>query len=92
MHCTTSPAEFQPLTLETIALMDAPFLTPEEASDVLGCQAHLIRKVATTIEGRQGMGFPVVRMGTHTKIPRIPFLRFMGWEGTIIGSREGIKA
>ena len=90
MDCTTKPEKFQPLTLESIALMDKPFLTPEEATDILGCQAQLIRKAATTIEGRQGMGFPVVRMGTHTKIPRIPFLRYMGWEGTIIGSREGI--
>ena len=91
MHCTTSPAEFQPLTLESIALMDAPFLTPEEASDILECKAHTIRQMAATTEGRQALGFATVRVGDRTKIPRIPFLRFMGWEGTIIGSREGIS-
>ena len=92
MYSTTTPDKNQPLTLQSIALMDKPFLTPEEATDILGCQPQLIRKTATTLEGRQNLGFPVVRIGTHTKIPRIPFLRYMGWEGTIIGSKEGITA
>ena len=92
MNCTTSQEKFQPLTLETIAMMDAPFLTPEEVCDVLECKPTTIRKQAATTEGRQALGFTTIRLGDRTKIPRIPFLRFMGWEGAIIGSREGIKA
>lgn len=76
------------LTLKDIAQMDRAYLTPTQAAPVLGCDPYWISVMARTEEGRKAMGFPVVRMGTRTKIPRIPFLRIMGWEGKIAGAEE----
>ena len=87
MNGTTNPATCQP-TLSDLAKMECMTITPEEAAKVLGCTANIIRVMARTIEGRQGLGFPVIRLGTDTKIIRIPFLRFMGWEGRINGATE----
>lgn len=74
------------LTLAEIAAMDCPMLTPAQAADVTGSSPYYISVMAQTTEGRAGLGFPVMRVGSYTKIPRIPFLRFMGWEGPIKGA------
>lgn len=74
--------------LATIAAQDSMYLLPEEAALVLGCDRGNINVMASTQEGREALGFRVVRIGSHTKIPRIPFLRFMGWEGKINGAKE----
>lgn len=71
------------MTLADIAKMDSIFITPTQCADVIGSNPQSIRLMASTVEGRQGLGFPVVRIGTDTKIPRIPFLRYVGWEGKI---------
>lgn len=76
------------LTLAQIAKMDCMTMTPDEAAVVIGCHPHSLRVMASTPEGRQGLGFPVIRIGSDTKILRIPFLRFMGWEGEINGAKE----
>lgn len=62
------------------------YLTPAEAAGVLGCDPYKISVMAATEAGRRDLGFPVIRLGKHTKIPRIPFLRYMGWEGEIKGA------
>lgn len=74
------------LTLASIAAMDCTMLTPAQAADVTGSSPYYISVMAQTAEGRDGLGFPVMRVGHYTKIPRIPFLRFMGWEGPINGA------
>ena len=68
--------------------MSCLMLTPEEAASAIGSNPQSIRLMASTAEGRQGLGFPVIRIGQDTKIPRAPFLRFLGWEGTIVGATE----
>ena len=75
------------LTLSDIAKMECPMLTPAQAAEVTGSSPYYISVMAQTTEGRAGLGFPVMRVGRYTKIPRIPFLRFMGWEGEIAGAR-----
>lgn len=90
MDCTTTTAKSQVLDLGDLAMMDKPLLTPEEACVILGCQPQALRKMAATAEGRQGLCFPVCRIGTRTTIPRIPFLRAMGWEGSIKGAKEAM--
>lgn len=87
MNHTTKPADCQPV-LADLAKMDCLTLTPEEVSKILGCNPNSLRIMARTEEGRQGLGFPVVRIGTVTKVLRIPFLRCMGWEGHINGATE----
>lgn len=77
------------MTLKEIAQLDKPYLTPKQAAPVLKCNPYFISLMAKTEENRKALGFPVIRMGTRTKIPRIPFLRIMGWEGEIVGEGNG---
>lgn len=79
-------AKKQSVPLSYWASQDKMYLTPEEAADVIGCEPHRIRVQAATPEGREAMGFPVIRLGQITRIPRIPFLRKLGWEGEIVGA------
>lgn len=90
MKDTTKNANCQAVTvtLAGLAKMGAEVLTPEFAALVLGVNPNSIRISASTEEGRSGLGFPVVRIGTRTLVPRIPFLRFLGWEGEINGATE----
>ena len=74
------------MTLAEMARMDSTFITPAEVAEILGSNPQSIRLMASTVEGRAGLGFPVVRIGADTKIPRAPFLRYIGWEGQIKGA------
>ena len=80
----------QIVTLAGLAKMTEEVLTPEFAAPVLSVHPNSIRASASTEEGRNALGFPVVRVGTRTLIPRIPFLRYLGWEGEINGATEVI--
>lgn len=64
------------MTLEDIIRSDKPFITPQDAADVLQCSAQLIRIQAR--DNPEALGFPVIRVGNRTKIPRKAFVRFMG--------------
>lgn len=87
MNNTTKTATCQP-TLAHLAKMDNVSMTPDEAAKYIGCSPNLIRVMAATPEGRQGLGFPVIRVGSDTKVLRIPLLRYLGWEGRINGATE----
>ena len=65
-------------TLEDLKNMDKLFLTPTEISGVLGSDPQTIRVTARQRPDRIGFEFTFV--GNRMKIPRIPFLRFMGVE------------
>lgn len=67
-------------TLNDIIRMEEAFLTPAQVADVLGCSNYAINVAARTAETRQQLGFPVIRIGNRCKIPRIPFLHYMGVE------------
>ena len=64
------------MTLEDIIRSDKPFITPQDAADVLQCSAQLIRIQAR--DNPEALGFPVIRVGNRTKIPRKAFVRFLG--------------
>ena len=51
-------------------------VTPADIAEVLGADPQGIRNQAA-IDPTM-LGFPVCRIGTQTKIPRIPFLRWLG--------------
>ena len=74
------------LTLSELAEMDCNMLTPAQVASVTGSSPYYISIMAQTQEGRDGLGFPVMRVGRNTKIPRIPFLLYMGWQGEIRGA------
>jgi len=66
------------MTLEELKRLDKPTITPSVAASVIGGDPHYIRVAAR--ECPEVLGFPVIRIGSHTKIPRLAFIRFL--EGT----------
>ena len=63
------------MTLDDIKAMDREVLTPAIVAKVLHCDPYAI-----TLQARQcpeALVFPVLRMGSHTKIPRRAFIRWM---------------
>lgn len=74
------------MTLQEIATYDRDYLTPTQAAPVLGCNPYFINLMSKTEQDRKALGFPVIRVGTRVKIPRIPFLHFMGYQGEIVGA------
>lgn len=68
------------MTLDEIRTSDKTFLTPADVSGVLAADAQSIRLQAR--EFPEALGFPVICVGNRTKIPRKPFLRFLGEEET----------
>lgn len=67
-----------PMTLEEIQASEKLFLTPANVSHVLGSDPQTIRVMGRQCPER--LGFPFTFTGSHMKIPRIPFLRFLGVE------------
>ena len=66
------------MTIEEIRRSDKAFLLPKDICGVLGSNEQSIRVAA-----RLGaLGFPVTFVGNRTKLPRIPFLKYIGVEGT----------
>lgn len=68
------------MTLDEIRASDKIFLTPTDVAGVLAADAQSIRLQAR--EFPEALGFPVICVGNRTKIPRKPFLRFLGEEET----------
>lgn len=66
------------MSADDLRSSDAITITPEQASGFLGCNPQSIRVAAK--QRPDLLGFPVIVMGSETKIPRIPFLRFLGYE------------
>ena len=64
------------MTLDEIKASDKSVLTPAEVAEVLGCDAQDVRIQARTAPER--LGFPVIIIKSRTKIPRVPFLRYIG--------------
>lgn len=64
------------LTLQEIQNLDKAFLTPEQVSGVLGTKAQTVR--VTARQRPDLIGYEFTFSGNRMKIPRIPFLRFMG--------------
>lgn len=63
-------------TLEDLIAMKKDFFTPEEIAGVLGTTGQTIRVTAHLRP--ELIGFEFTFCGNRMKIPRIPFLRFMG--------------
>lgn len=62
--------------IEQIRNQDSPTITPALAATVIGCNPHLIRVQAQ--KAPHLLGFPVMRVGNRTKIPKGPFLEWLG--------------
>lgn len=69
------------MTLNEIKSSDKVMLTPADIAEALGVDAQGIRIMAH--EQPERLGFPVTVVGhggRGVRIPRVPFLRFMGYE------------
>ena len=64
------------MTLKEIINSDKDVLVPKDVAEVLRCDPYRIGLMAK--QRPELLGFPVIVVGSRTKIPRIPFLRFMG--------------
>ena len=64
------------MTLDEIRASDKAVLTPAEVAPVLGVNPQSIRS-ADPVD----LGFPVIKLGTRTLIPRVPFLAVMEGSG-----------
>lgn len=66
------------MTLKELKSLKKNVITPAEAAQIIGCDPHYIRVQARTHP--ELLGFPVVVIGTRTKIPRLAFIQFMEGE------------
>jgi hypothetical protein len=64
------------MTLDEIRNSTKDVLTPADIAPVLGVNPQSIR-AADPVD----LGFPVIKLGTRTLIPRKPFLAFMEGSG-----------
>lgn len=64
------------MTVEEIKQSNADVLTAADVAGVLGCKPYSIIVQAKTAPA--ALGFPVAVIGSRVKIPRIPFLKFLG--------------
>ena len=64
--------------LDRIDALDKEMLVPTDVAKYLGCSAYTIN--IATRDGRNPFPFPVIRMGTRVRIPKIPFIKAMRGE------------
>ena len=64
------------MTIEQIQNSEKLFLSPVEVAPVLGSDPHTVR--CTAKQRPELLGFPFTFSGNRMKIPRVPFLRFLG--------------
>ena len=68
----------QKLTLDDLAAVDRDWLTCAQVAPILGANADSIRGQARVCPER--LGFPSICFGNQVRIPKVPFLRFMGYQ------------
>lgn len=66
------------LTLEEIEALPKDILVPTDIAPYLGCSPYSIN--VATQDGKNPFPFPIIRMGTRVRIPKIPFLKAMRGE------------
>ena len=63
------------MTLAELKELDRDVITPAQAAGILKCDPHYIRVAARQCP--EQLGFPVTILWSRTKIPRIPFIRYI---------------
>lgn len=66
-------------TMEELLASNKAYLTPCEVAGVLGTTDQQVRVCAR--QRPDLLGFPTIIMGSRVKIPRIPFLEYLGVKG-----------
>ena len=65
--------------LEKVLVCEKLMLTPDDVAPLLGTTANTLRKTAKNTP--QLLGFPFTYCGSNMKIPKQPFLEFIGVGG-----------
>ena len=65
-------------TLKEIEALDKEMLVPSDIAPILGCSPYTIN--VATRDGKNPFPFPVIRMGTRVRIPKMPFIKAMKGE------------
>lgn len=66
-----------PPEVAAIVKSNRPTISTNQAAKALHCTPYLL--AVRISEGN--LPFPAFKVGNRTKIPRIPFLRYLGYEG-----------
>lgn len=64
--------------LARIEALPKDILVPTDIAGYLGCSPYSIN--VATRDGRNPFPFPVIRMGTRVRIPKLPFIKAMRGE------------
>lgn len=64
--------------LARIEALPKDILVPTDIAGYLGCSPYSIN--VATRDGRNPFPFPVIRMGTRVRIPKMPFVKAMRGE------------
>ncbi len=64
--------------LERIEALPKDMLVPADVAKILGCTPYLIN--VATRDGKNPFPFPVIRINSRVRIPKIPFLKAMRGE------------
>ena len=65
-------------TLEEIEKLPKEMLVPSDIAKYLGCSPYTIN--VATRDGKNPFPFPVIRIGSRVRIPKIPFIKAMRGE------------
>ena len=65
------------MTIDDMLHSTKLFLTPADIAEVLKCDPQSIRCQAQTDPSK--LGYPVIIHNRRIRIPRIPFLRYLGY-------------
>lgn len=66
------------MTLEELEKLPKEMLVPADVAPILGCRPYAIN--VATRDGKNPFPFPVIRMGTRVRIPKMPFIKAMRGE------------
>lgn len=64
------------MTIEELLQSDQLYLTPADIAPILHCDPQCIRAQAYKDPGK--LGFRLIIIGKRIRIPRIPFLQYLG--------------
>lgn len=64
------------MSIQEIVSSEKVFLTVADIAPILHCDPQCIRRQAK--EDPEVLGFPILQIGSRIRIPRIPFLKFLG--------------
>ena len=66
------------MTLDKLEALPKEVLTPADIAPILGCAPYTIN--VATRNGNNPFPFPIIRIGSRVRIPKMPFVKAMRGE------------